>query len=278
MIATLSTDQPLISIRTTRCYWILGVKRQEASPLSSLSSAIRRRRAEDWPPCLEVVRRTARADRLCPMPGPISFGSRAGSGLNAFSREDRAREAVSARAARHALTPCTGARAVTGERQSRSRLKLERARALCVPHFGFRLRRRALGANPVLLPGEPAGGSHARAATTPGAGGDAGVLLGVGQGIAIPPRGSGQADPPIQLVEGPGVPGFDPAATALLPAAHSRVGRDAFHCVPICLSANRSGTQWNASLPALPRTRECALVVLSLNSKAYPNGTGPRRN
>ena len=168
-----------------------------------------------------------------------------------------------------------------GTRQNRARvpaqLKPGRSGALCVPHFGFRLRRRALRANPVLLPGEPAGGAHARAATTPGAGGDAGVLLGVGQGSAILPGSVGQAGTPIQLAGGPGVPGFDPAATTLLPAAHSRVGRDAFHCVPIRLSENRSGTQWNASLPVLPRSREGALVVLSISSKAYPIGTGTRR-
>jgi hypothetical protein len=244
--------------------------------LSPFPAAARNRRAEDCPLCREVVRRTARADRHCPAPEPIGFGSRAGSGLNACSREDRAREVVSAHFARPAPQPRAAACAVTGERRSRRRLKPGRSGALCVPHFGFRLRRRALGATPVLLPGEPAGGSHARAATTPGAGGDAGVLLGVGQGSAILPGSGGHAGPPIQLAGVPRVAGFGPAATRLLPAAHSRVGRDAFHCVPICLSANRSGTQWNASLPALPRSRKCALVALSISSKAYPNGTGTR--
>jgi hypothetical protein len=58
---------------------------------------------------------------------------------------------------------------------------------------------------------------------------------------------------------GPGLPQARDSNPNPRQGAHSRfVGRDAFHCVPICLQANESGTQWNASLPALPRTRECA--------------------
>jgi hypothetical protein len=44
--------------------------------------------------------------------------------------------------------------------------------------------------------------------------------------------------------------------------AHSRfVGRDAFHCVPDSFAREQMGTQWNASLPVLPTTRECAHVT-----------------
>jgi hypothetical protein len=84
------------------------------------------------------------------------------------------------------------------------------------PCFGLR---RALLAHPILLTGQPAPLAQAWAASDFGAGGNARVLLFVGQRRAVTPGGSAQSSAPGALVPGPRVSRLDPEAAALLVSA-----------------------------------------------------------